>query len=72
MVLFEVNAVCVAFAKFKCNAPWTVDVDGVTPSCKSFQRVEVKAWNIHVFCLSRSIERVQPLQDTFMQPAVNP
>ena len=71
MILLEVNAVCSAFTKFKCDAPWAIDVDGVTPWHEAFQRVEVKARNIHVFCLSCRIERVKPLQDALMQAAVN-
>ena len=71
MVLLKVNAKGVTLHKFKRDAPWTIDVNGVTDGLETFQRMKVKARNIQVCGMCCGIQSIKAFKNSAMEPAID-
>jgi hypothetical protein len=57
MVLFQVNAIGIAFCPFEGDAPWAVDMQAVTRR-RSLQPMELHPWQMEVCKRSSLIQNV--------------
>jgi hypothetical protein len=48
MILLEIDAIRIAVLELEGDAPWSVDMDGITGRGEAPQRVEVETRQIHV------------------------
>jgi len=66
MILFQVNAIGIAFCPFEGDAPWAVDMQAV--SCRlSLQPVELHPGQMEVCQRSRLIQGIQAPQSSRLQ-----
>jgi hypothetical protein len=72
VILFQINTQCFAINKFKRDAPWTVDVNGVSGRFKTAQSIKIKSWHIPVCRVFGGVQRTQPQRNARVQLAVNP
>ena len=72
MILFKVNAKCIALAEFKRQAPWPVHMNRVADRIKPAQGMEIKSRQIHFFRAGTGIQPVEPEQNPAMEPFVDP
>ena len=72
MILFKVNAKCIALAEFKRQAPWPIHMNRVADRIKTAQGMEIKSWQIHFLGAGTGIQPVEPEQNPAMEPFVNP
>src|SRR3954463_13658671 len=66
VILFEVDPAGVAVLEFKRDAPWSVDVDRIARGPEAFQRMVIKAGDVHVLWHRRSIQAIQTAKDSCM------
>ena len=65
MVLLQVRTQRVPAFKLECQTPGSIDVHRVTLGL-AMQRVEIKAWHIHLLHRCGGIQSVQPTQDALV------
>ncbi len=72
MVLFKVHLARFAVFESERDTPGAVDVDRVSCRLEPVQCMEVESGDVHVFCVSRRVQRVQATQNPRMQASVDP
>jgi hypothetical protein len=66
MVLFQINAIGIAFRPFEGDAPWAVDMQAVTRRL-SLQPMELHPWQMKVCQRSSLIQGIQAPQSSRLQ-----
>lgn len=72
MILFKVNAKCIALDEFKRKTPWPIHMNRVADGIKTAQGMEIKSRQIHFFRAGTGIQPVESEQNPAMEPLVNP
>ena len=57
--------------KFKCNAPWTIDVNTVTPWRKTLEAMKIIALNFKSFSRYRPVKSIEADKNPLVQFGVN-
>lgn len=70
MILLEIDLKGVTVPKLECDAPRTIDMEGVARRPEAAKRMEIIPRNIHAFGIRRSIQRFKPANDTLVEPGI--
>ena len=60
MKLFEIDTGGVLTVEFECDAPRSIDMNGVTGRIEAMQGMKIKPWQVHILRALRRFETVQP------------
>lgn len=67
MILLEVHSIGIAAFKLERNAPWTIDMNGVTRRPKTLEHMEIIAGEVQVFRSDSPIKHSQTPKDTLVE-----
>jgi hypothetical protein len=66
VVLFEVDATCLAIFELEGNAPGSVDVDRIALRIESLQGMKVETGNVHFLGPDGYVETIESREDAFV------